>query len=150
MTSTLNIAAILCIGLMIGAEFAVSAFVNPVLRKLDDRTRLAVIRLFAAKLGFAMPFWYGLGFLLLLTETFLRRHQPQFTLLALSTGIWAAVIVLTLLFLVPINNRLAQLSPETADAREALQQHARWDSMHRIRVAALMAAWVLFLLALQI
>src|SRR6266702_8054493 len=107
----LNIATIVCIGLMIGTEFAVSAFVNPVLWKLDVPAQMQAIRLFAAKLGFVMPFWYGMGLLLLLTETFVSRHQSQVVMLAVASGIWAMVIVLTLLFLVPINNRLARSEP---------------------------------------
>jgi uncharacterized membrane protein len=148
MISLLNIPTILCIGLMIGVELAVSAFINPVLNQLDDRARLAGIRLFAAKLGFAMPFWYVLGFLLLLAETFLFRHQPQFPYLATAAGLWAAVIVLTLIFLVPINNRLAQLAPD-ASARPALEEHSRWDAMHRIRIAVLIIAMTLFLIAIH-
>jgi uncharacterized membrane protein len=149
MTSLLNIAAILSIGLMVGTEFAVSAFINPVLNQLDDRAHLAAIRLFAAKLGFAMPFWYGLGLLFLLTETVLLRHQPQFPLLGAATALWAAVIVLTLLFLVPINNRMAQLAPD-APVREALAEHKKWDALHRLRVAALTTALVLLLVALHV
>ena len=149
MTFFLGIATTLCIGLMIGTEFAVSAFINPVLEKLDDGTRLAVIRLFAAKLGFAMPFWYGLGLLLLLAEIVVFRHQPQLPLLGTAAGIWVATIVLTLVFLVPINNRMARLSPDSAP-REALREHKKWDSMHRLRVGALTAAMVLFLVAVHV
>ena len=149
MTSILGIVTTLCIGLMIGTEFAVSAFINPVLEKLDTGTRLAVIRLFAAKLGFAMPVWYCLSLLLLLAEAFLFRHQPQLLLLAAAVGIWTLVILLTLLFLVPINNRLAKLSPDVP-AGEPLTEHKKWDSMHRARVAALTTAMVLFLIAIHV
>lgn len=145
----LNLATTLCIGLMIGTEFAVSVFINPILEKLDDRTRLTAIRLFAARLGAAMPFWYALGLVLLLAETILLRHQPQFLLLALAAGIWVAVIILTLLFLVPINNRLARLGPDAVPA-PAFKEHTAWDSMHRLRVAALATAMVLFLVAIHI
>ena len=149
MTSLLNIATILSIGLMIGTEFAVAAFINPILSQFDDRTRVAAIRRFAAKLGFVMPFWYGLGLLLLIAETILHRHQPQFPLLGAAVAIWVAVIVLTLLFLVPINNRMAQLSPD-APAGDALAQHKKWDSMHRLRIAALTTAMVLFLIGIHV
>jgi hypothetical protein len=73
----LNIVTTVCIGLMIGTEFAVSAFINPTLWKLEDRAQMDAIRLFAAKLGLVMPFWYGLGLLLLLAETFVMRHQSH-------------------------------------------------------------------------
>jgi len=149
MTLILGIATTLCIGLMIGVELAVSAFINPVLGQLDPRARLAAIRLFAAKLGCAMPFWYVLSFLLLLAEAFFFRRAPQLPLLGAAAAIWAAVIVLTLVFLVPINNRMARLSPD-APVHETLQDHQRWDSLHRIRVVALATAMVLVLAALQI
>src|SRR6185437_9691670 len=68
MTVFLYIATTVCIGLLIGTEFAVSVFINPVLRKLDDRTQAKAVSLFAARLGRAMPFWYGLSLLLLLIE----------------------------------------------------------------------------------
>jgi len=146
-TSILGIATTVCIGLMTGVEFAVSAFINPVLAKLDDRTRVTVLRLFGAKLGFVMPFWYSLGFLLLLAEIFLHRHQPQLSLLCTAAGIWAAVIVFTLLFLVPINNRMLRLSD--IPPRDALREYKRWDSMHRVRIAALTTAMILFLIAIH-
>jgi uncharacterized membrane protein len=148
MTSLLNIATILSIGLMIGTEFAVSAFINPILNQLDDRARLAAIRLFAAKLGFVMPFWYGLNLLFLVSEAVLLRHQPGFLLLDAAIAVWSVVIVLTLLFLVPIANRMAHLTPD-APAAEALAEQQKWDSMHRVRVAALIAAMVLFLIGIH-
>jgi uncharacterized membrane protein len=149
MTSLLDIATILTIGLMIGVEFSVSVFINPVLGRLDDRAHLAAIRLFAARLGFAMPFWYCLGLLLLIAESILLRHQPQFPLLVAAVILWIAVIVFTLVFLVPINNRMTQLSPDTS-AGEAFREHGKWDLMHRLRVAALTVAMVLFLIALHV
>ncbi|MGC2301312.1 MAG: DUF1772 domain-containing protein [Acidobacteriaceae bacterium] len=149
MTLFLNLATTLCVGLMIGVELAVSAFINPILEKLDDRTRLTAIRLFAARLGAAMPVWYALSFVLLLAEAILLRHQPQFLLLALAVGIWAAVIILTLLFLVPINNKMTRLDSDAPPA-SALKEHAAWDAMHRLRVAALTAAMALFLVAIHV
>jgi hypothetical protein len=56
MMLALNVVTTLCIGLLIGTEFAVSAFINPILRKLDSRAQASAIRLFAKRLGTAMPF----------------------------------------------------------------------------------------------
>ena len=95
-----------------------------------------------------MPFWYGLGLVLLLAETVVFRREPELPLLLAAAGIWIVVIVLTLLFLVPINNRMIRLSAD-APARDTLREHSRWDSMHRARVAALAAAMVLFLIAVR-
>jgi len=148
MISSLSIVSIISIGLMIGVELAVWAFINPILWKLEEPARTQAVRLFAARLGKAMPFWYSGNFLLLAIQAFLLRGQPAVRLLATASGIWAAVIILTLIFLVPINNRLARqdtaLPPD-----QAHRQHCRWDAMHRARVAALVAAYLLLLVAIH-
>ncbi|MFZ0629940.1 MAG: DUF1772 domain-containing protein [Acidobacteriaceae bacterium] len=145
----LNILTTLSLGLLIGTEFAVSAFINPILRRLDDRSQLALIQPFAARLGAAMPFWYILSFVLLLVETVLLRHTPQVSLLIAASAIWAFVIVFTLRFLVPINNRLIRPAPGTTP-EQALREHDRWDLLHRFRVVALTAAMIAFLVAIRV
>ena len=114
MRPLLDIVTTVCIGLLIGTEFAVAVFINPILRKLGAREELRVITLFAATLGSAMPIWYGVSFLLLIAEVFLRRGETGYLLLITASAIWAMVIVLTILFLVPINNRLARVDPDAA------------------------------------
>ena len=109
------------------------------------REELRAIRLFAAKLGAAMPFWYIISFLLLIAELVSRRSESGYLLLIAASSIWAAVIVLTILFLVPINNRLARVDPDAA-VEPALKEHGRWDAMHRWRVATLAVAMVCFLM----
>ena len=144
----LTVLTVLSMGLMIGTEFSVSAFINPALWKLDEVPREHAVRLFAAKLGLVMPFWYAGNFLLLAAETILLRHEPARVPLALACAVWAAVIVLTLLFLVPINNRLARPHPDMR-LDEAHRQHQRWDAMHRARIVALSVAFVLLLIGLR-
>lgn len=142
----LDIVTTVCIGLLIGTEFAVAVFINPTLRRLRPREELRAIRLFAAKLGSAMPIWYCVSLLLLIAEAVLRRGEIGYSLLITASAIWVSVIVLTILFLVPINNRLARIDPNAA-AEPALKEHGRWDTMHRWRVATLTAAMVCFLMA---
>jgi uncharacterized membrane protein len=146
MKPLLDIVTTVCIGLLIGTEFAVAVFINPILRKLAVREELRAIRLFAAKLGAAMPFWYSVSLLLLIGEAVLRHGKNGYLLLVAASAIWAAVIVLTLLFLVPINNRMARVDPD-AEPELALREHGQWDAMHRWRVASLTAALVCFLMA---
>jgi len=146
MRPLLDIVTTVCIGLLIGTEFAVAVFINPILRKLGAREELRAIRLFAATLGSAMPIWYSLSFLLLITEAGSRHNESGYLLLIAAGAIWAAVIVLTLLFLVPIANRLARVDPDAA-VEPALKEASRWDAMHRWRVATLTAAMICFLIA---
>jgi uncharacterized membrane protein len=135
-----------CIGLLIGTELAVSLFINPILWKLENPVQLKATSLFAKRLGAAMPLWYVASFVLLIAETIMRRHESGAALLAIASVIWAAVILLTVLFLVPINNRLAKIG-STSIAEVARQQHRKWDRMHRYRVAALGASMFFFLLS---
>jgi len=68
MILALTIITTLCIGLLIGTEFSVSVFINPILRRLDVLAQAHAIRLFARRLGAAMPFWYTASLLLLIGE----------------------------------------------------------------------------------
>lgn len=145
----LNVSAILCIGLLIGVEFAVSAFVNPVVWELDFAAQAEPIRLFARRLGAAMPVWYIASLLLLLSETIIHRHESLVVLLGIATAILGAVIVLTLLFLVPINNRLARMDTD-AWTEGARREHQTWDVRHRARIFALLVAMVFFLVGIGI
>ncbi len=141
MTLLLDIFTILSIGLMTGNEFAVSAFVNPAIWKLDDRAQASLL---ARSLGRAMPFWYALNAILLGVETWLRSHTPGHLWLLIAALLWVAIIVFTLLLLVPINNRLgADSVPDSElDWRSA---HKKWDTLHRIRIVSLMVAVICFL-----
>lgn len=140
----LDILTILSVGLLIGTEFAVSVFINPILWRLEDRAQAFAVKAFAKMLGTAMPFWYAGSFLLLIAEAVLRRTQAGFSLLIASCAVWAAVIVLTLLFLVPINNRIGALTDDVF-SEAVKREHRRWDARHRLRVVALTVSMILFL-----
>jgi uncharacterized membrane protein len=143
----LHILAAITLGLLVGVELTVAAFLNPILWRLDDLGRSSATRLAAIRFGKAMPPWYALGLVLLIAEAVLHRHQPSFNLLLVASILWAAVIVTTLLFLVPINNRLARnTNPILTD--EETRQHRDWDSLHRLRVAAVAAVYLSFLIAI--
>ena len=146
MLRLLDIVTTSCIGLLIGTELAVSIFINPILWRLDSVAQMSAVRMFAKRLGTAMPFWYAASLALLIAEAIVRRREASIALLLLACAIWVAVIVITILFLVPINNQLAQTGPRSV-AAVAQQQHKRWDTMHRYRVAALAISMLCFLFA---
>jgi Domain of unknown function (DUF1772) len=146
MMRVLDILTITSLGLLMGTEFAVSAFVNPVVWKLEDRAQARTIALFAAKLGTVMPFWYAFNLLLLILEAVIRRHEPGLRLIIVASSIWIAVILFTVLFLVPINNRMARLGSDSFP-EQARREHKKWDTLHRLRVAAVGVALICFLVA---
>ena len=148
MTNFLNLVSIVSIGLMIGTEFAVSVFINPILLRLEEPARSEAVRLFGRKLGKAMPFWYCGNMVLLVAQAITLRHQEGVGLLSAAVAFWAAAIVLSLVVLVPINNRLVQ-QDSGMSLESAHHQHKRWDALHRVRVLALGAAMVLLLMAVH-
>jgi hypothetical protein len=132
----LDIITILCIGLMVGTELTVSLFINPIIWQLDDQAQAKAFSLFARYLGKTMPIWYILSLVLLIAEAYLRRHQPVLTPLLTAIIIWIAVILYTVTTLVPINNRIAELSTQWRS------EHKRWDTLHRWRILLLTIAMV--------
>jgi uncharacterized membrane protein len=147
MTIAYDIATATIAATMAGNEFAIAAFVHPQLRRLSDQPHAQTATLLARTLGKIMPLWYALSLVLILGAAF--EHRPLSNgpgLLITSAGIlWAATIVFTIAMLVPINNRIANLNPERPYP-QWLHDRARWDQLHRLRVAILIAA-VLLLLA---
>jgi uncharacterized membrane protein len=142
----LDIVTTICIGLLIGTEFAVSVFINPILFRLDHRAQADAIRLFAKRLGGVMPFWYGGSLVLLIVVAIARRFGPGDVLLTAACAIWIAVMIHSVLVLVPINNRIIQMDAD-GFSPEAKREHQKWDSLHRLRVAALASSMVCFLIA---
>lgn len=143
----LDTITIVLAGLMVGNELAVSAFVNPAVWQLESHPQARGLSILARSLGRVMPFWYSLCLLLLVLESFLRRHQVAFVQLAAATLIWAGVIVFTIGMLVPINNRIASLDT-VSPAPGWKDDHKRWDSLHRIRILLLAIAFLVLSYAL--
>ncbi|HEY1216833.1 MAG TPA: DUF1772 domain-containing protein [Bryobacteraceae bacterium] len=143
-----EILTIICIGLMTGVEFCIAAFINPIFAQLPDTAKNTAISLGARQLGRVMPFWYMSGLLLLVTESVVKRHSSHIELLWSASLIWAVAIVLSIFFLVPINNRIVAAGA-SAFSEELRRQHDRWHLLHRWRVAALVLAMTMFLLGVQ-
>jgi uncharacterized membrane protein len=149
MTIAYDITTAALAGMMVGNEFAVAAFVHPQLRRLNDRTHAQAATPLAASLGKAMPLWYGLALVLILGAAF--EHRPLSSgpglLLALAATLWAATILFTIMMLVPINSRIAKMNPDQPH-EGWLRDRARWDQLHRLRVALLIVALLLLLAGL--
>lgn len=144
----LDVLSIVSIGLMVGTEFAVSAFINPVLAKLEPGAEAQATSLFAKKLGRVMPFWYVLNLVLLVMEGVIHRHDSGSGWLTAAPIVWTAVIVFTLLILVPINNRIAAMDTQ-AYSEQLRREHTKWDVLHRWRVVALGIGMVSLLIGIR-
>ena len=147
MEMILGIVTSMGVGLMEGVELAMSAFVNPILEKLEDSARAEATRRFAGRLGRAMPFWYVASFLLIVVEAVVVRGRAGFVYVVVAGGLWVAVIVLTLMSLVPINNRLIKMGEFT---QELQREQGRWDMLHRWRVLVLGVAMACLLVGIRL
>lgn len=139
--------AIIVTGPLLGVEFGVVAFTNPILQRLPDAAYRQARGTGARILGAAMPFWY-------LTAAALMIAAAVFSpgpLLIAPVVLMALIILLTLTALVPINNRVAAGfggdGGDDADAGQFEDLVSRWDRLHWVRVALLAGAFVLVVLA---
>ncbi len=147
MSFPLDLLAIAVTGFMVGNEFAIAAFIHPVISRLPPPVHLAAASAIARVLGRIMPFWYALGLVCLLAELWLHRGQPDnLPLLLVAVVLWALTIVATLVLLVPRNNRIAGANPDRPYPTWQADR-AAWDTLHRVRVALLALAFILLLLA---
>jgi uncharacterized membrane protein len=143
MLEILNALIIVVSGAMVGNEFAVAAFVHPSFTKLPDPAHEVAAGSLARILGRIMPFWYALTLLLSIANAVLRwRYVHELDLWILSAcALWGVAIVSTIIWLVPINNRVASWTPESLPSNWR-NDRKRWDLLHRWRTLLLFAALV--------
>lgn len=134
-----NIATLFFALTLVGVEFSVSAFLNPAAWRLAPEPQQQFLGHSATVLGKVMPIWYPACFVLFAVQTWLRWHAPGIPLLLAADAIWVLTSVASILFLVPLNNRIA------AGAADWQQVHRTWDKRHRVRIAALAIAAILLL-----
>jgi hypothetical protein len=143
-TSTVEIVAIVVAVAMAGNEFAVAVFFHPRISRLEDAVHVRAAGTLARSLGAVMPFWYALSLLLSLAVAFLAQptwDTPRWLALG-SAALFAAVSVFSVVSLVPINNLVAHLDPDSLPPNWRELRH-RWDRLHGIRVGILFIAAIL-------
>ena len=134
----LNIATVVIVLLLVGVELSVAAFVDPAAWRLDPEPQLKLLSRLASVLGKVMPVWYPVSTLLLGIKSWLSWQSSGRGILLTADAIWVLASVGSILFLVPLNARVAE-----GDA-DWQQIHRIWDKRHRMRTAALAVAAVLF------
>ena len=141
-----QILAVIVTGPLLGVEFGVAAFTNPILQRLPDAAYRQARSTGGRILGTAMPFWY-IGAVALLIAATLWSPGP---LLITAVVLMGLVMLLTLTTLVPINNRVAAGFGGDGAGQDPEQFHelvGRWDRLHWVRVGLLAGTFVLLVLA---
>lgn len=138
MKQIVEILALVVVGTLLGSEFAVAAFLRPILGRLPDDAFLAARGDGAGLLGKVMPFWYLASFALLLGVAAVAGSQRW--LIGAGAILMVAVVILSVAVLVPINNKIAAWRAPDEVSRVLA---ARWDRLHWLRVAMLAVIFVL-------
>jgi uncharacterized membrane protein len=146
MLTALEVFTTVVVGVMVGVEFAVSFFLTPILNGLPGDNGLRG-RTHGARLGGAvMPFWYITSLVLVGVWAVAGWHHGT-GLVVTAAALLILSVIMSILLLVPINNRVKTWIPENRPA-DWKQQMNRWDRFHYVRVAVIIAAFALLVAAL--
>jgi hypothetical protein len=132
-----NIATVFFVITLVGVEFSVSAFVNPAAWRLEPESQLKMLSRLASVLGKVMPVWYPVCTLFFGIQTWLHWRTSGSEILVIADAVWLLVSAASIIFLVPLNSRVAE---GVADWQRL---HRTWDKRHRVRIAALALAAIL-------
>lgn len=141
MAELLLLSSLMCAALLVGNEFTVGVFINPAFSRLPEVPQAAAARETARLYGKVMPFWMALNLILSLTLVFAVavRYSAAWWFFLTATILFAFIIVFSIVFPVPINNRIASwdannLPDDWRDLRR------RFDRLHAFRVLLLLTA----------
>lgn len=146
MLELLNVAVVVVVGVLVGVEFAVAVFLNPVVDRLPDGGGIAARSDAARVLGRVMPFWYAGSIVLSVVWIANEWGSPRMLALVVAATFLVASVLMSVLLLVPINTRVAAWSPAEAPA-DWKNQVRRWDRLHYVRVGLIGIAFVLLAVA---
>lgn len=136
----LAVVTVVVTGVLVGVEFAVAVFVNPIMDRLPGTAGLAARSDGGRVLGRVMPFWYVGALVLGVGWILLAWGSAAVVPVGVAAGLLVVTVVLSVVLLVPINDRAKTWSEVGAPA-DWRDQLARWDRLHHLRTALLVAAF---------
>ncbi|XUL91320.1 anthrone oxygenase family protein [Streptomyces galilaeus] len=147
MLTALEVFTTVVVGVMVGVEFSVAFVMNRIFNALPDDSGQLARAHGGRMLGAVMPFWYIGSLVLSAVWAVAGRHHSGTGLVVTAAALLIVSVVMSILLLVPINNRGKTWTPENrpADWKEQLN---RWDRYHYVRVAIIIAAFALLAAAL--
>jgi uncharacterized membrane protein len=147
MLNALEVVTTVVIGVMVGVEFSVAFVMNPVLNALPEDSRQLGHAHGGRMLGAVMPVWYIGSLVLVAVWAVAGWHHPGTGLVVTAGALLLLSVVMSLLLLVPINNRNKTWTLENRPEDWKEQLH-RWERFHYVRVAVIIAAFTLLVVAL--
>ena len=147
MLNALEVVTTVIVGLMVGVEFSVAFVMNPILNALPEDSGQLGHAHGGRMLGAVMPVWYIGSLVLAAVWAIAGRHHDGAGLVVIAGALLILSVVMSILLLVPINNRNKTWTPETRPS-DWKQQLNRWERLHYVRVAVIVAAFALLVAAL--
>ncbi|GHE74036.1 MULTISPECIES: DUF1772 domain-containing protein [Streptomyces] len=147
MLNALEVFTTVVVGLMVGVEFSVAFVMNRIFNALpEDSDQLA--RAHGGRmLGALMPFWYIGSLVLGAIWAVAGWDRSGAGLVVIAAALLIVSVIMSVLLLVPINNRSRTWTPENRP-EDWKEQMNRWDRYHYARVAVIVAAFTLLVTAL--
>jgi uncharacterized membrane protein len=147
MLNALEVFTTVVVGVMVGVEFCVAFVMNRIFNALPDDSDQLARSHGGRMLGAVMPFWYIGSLVLVVILAIAGWHDPGTGLLVTAGALLIVSVLMSVLLLVPINNRNKTWTPENRPA-DWKQQLNRWNRYHYVRVAVIIAAFTLLVAAL--
>ena len=147
MLSTLEVLTIVVVGLLVGVEFSVAFVLNPILSGLPDDSNQRGRSHGGRMLGALMPFWYVGSLVLSAVWAVAGWQRPGTGLVVIAAALLIVSVLMSVLLLVPINNRGKTWTVENRP-EDWKEQMNRWDRYHYARVAVIVAAFAVLATAL--
>ncbi|WP_028933580.1 DUF1772 domain-containing protein [Pseudonocardia spinosispora] len=147
MLNALEVVTTVIVGVMVGVEFSVAFVMNPIFHALPEDSGQLGHAHGGRILGAVMPIWYIGSLVLVGFWAVAGRHHPGSGLVVTAGGLLFLSVVMSVLLLVPINNRNKTWTPDNRP-EDWTQQLRRWERFHYVRVAVIIAAFALLVTAL--
>ncbi|MFE2125319.1 anthrone oxygenase family protein [Streptomyces amritsarensis] len=147
MLNALEVVTVVVVGVMVGVEFSVAFVINRILDALPEDSGQLGRSHGGRMLGAVMPVWYITSLVLVGVWAVAGWHRPGAGLVVTGGVLLILSVVMSLLLLVPINNRGKTWTPENRPA-DWKEQMNRWERYHYVRVAVITAAFALLAAAL--
>ncbi|MFD7262323.1 anthrone oxygenase family protein [Streptomyces sp. NPDC059874] len=147
MFNALEVVTTVIVGVMVGVEFSVAFVMNPILNALPEDSRQLGHAHGGRMLGAVMPVWYIGSLALVAVWAIAGWHHHGTGLVVTAGALLALSVIMSLLLLVPINNRNKTWTPDNRPA-DWKEQMNRWARFHYARVAVIIAAFALLVAAL--
>jgi uncharacterized membrane protein len=147
MLNALEVFTTVVVGLMVGVEFSVAFVMNRIFNALPEDSGQLGRAHGGRMLGAVMPFWYIGSLALSAVWAVAAWHHPGTGLVVTAAALLIVSVIMSILLLVPINNRGKTWTPENRPA-DWKEQMNRWDRFHYVRVAVIIAAFALLATAL--